>query len=117
MELETVQKIDYADFAKVQILSGTIVRAEPFPEARKPAIKVWVDFGPHIGIKQSSAQITEHYSASSLVGLQVAGVVNLGPKRIGPFTSEFLLVGFEDDAGHVCLIRPDKKVPNGKKLF
>ncbi len=109
--------IAYEDFEKVDFRSGSIVKVEPFPRAKKPAYKVWVDFGSDVGIKQTSAQITHHYSLESLVGRQVVGCVNLGSKNIGGFTSEFLLVGFPDDNGAVCLITVDPKVPNGKKLF
>lgn len=108
--------ISYDDFEKVDIRSGTVVRAEEFPEARKPAYKIWVDFGPAIGVRQTSAQVTQHYTPDSLIGRQVAGCINLGPKKIAGFTSEFLLLGFSDDNGAVCLIQPDPSVPNGKKL-
>jgi len=109
--------ISFDDFLKVDIRSGTIVRAEPFPKAKKPAFKIWVDFGPEIGIKQSSAQITVHYTLESLIGKQVAGVVNFGVKNIAGFESQFLVLGFEDEKGAICLIAPDPKVPNGKKLM
>lgn len=109
--------ISYEDFEKVDIRSGTIIKAEAFPEARKPAYKVWVDFGPELGIKKTSAQITHHYNLESLIGRQVAGVINLGPKKIAGFESEFLLVGFPDEQNNVCLVTADPKVPNGKKLF
>lgn len=109
--------ISYEDFAKVELRSGTIVKAEEFPRANKPAYKVWVDFGPEIGIKQTSAQITVHYTLESLIGKQVAGCVNLGARNIAGFTSEFLLVGFPDADGSVCLIAADPNVPNGQKLF
>jgi tRNA-binding protein len=109
--------ISYDEFEKVDFRSGTITRAEAFPKAKKPAYKVWVDFGADIGIKQTSAQITQHYTLESLPGRQVVGCVNLGSKNIGGFTSEFLLVGFPDENGAVCLITADPKVANGKKLF
>ncbi len=109
--------ITYEDFDKVDIRSGTIVKAETFPQARKPAYKVWVDFGPEFGIKQTSAQVTAHYTTESLIGRQVAGVMNLGPKNIGGFISEFLMVGFPDADNKVCLISIAPTVPNGKKLF
>lgn len=110
-------EISWDDFEKVDLRVGTVVRAEAFPEARKPAYKLWIDFGAEIGEKQSSVQITEHYSLDELVGRQVAGVVNFPVKQIGPFMSECLVTGFADDAGSVVLCSPDKKVPNGSKLF
>ncbi len=109
--------ITYDDFAKVDIRVGTIVAVEPFPEARKPAYKLRVDFGPEIGIKRSSAQLTAHYRAEELVGRQVAAVVNFPPRQIGPFMSEVLVLGFPDPAGAVVLIAPTKPVPDGGKLF
>jgi tRNA-binding protein len=109
--------ISYEDFSKVELRSGTILKAEVFPKAKKPAYKVWVDFGPEIGIKQTSAQITTHYDLNLLPGKQVVGCINLGTKNIAGFTSEFLLVGFADRNGDVCLITTDIKVPNGQKLF
>jgi tRNA-binding protein len=109
--------ISFDEFQKVDLCSGTIVKAEPFERAKKPAYKVWVDFGPEIGIKQSSAQITVHYTPESLIGKHVVGCVNLGTKNIAGFTSEFLLVGFADQSGAICLVSPDPKVPNGQKLM
>jgi len=109
--------ITYDEFEKVDIRSGTIIKAEEFPRAKKPAYKVWVDFGNEIGIKQTSAQVTTHYSIESLIGKQVAGCINLGAKNIAGFTSEFLLVGFPDDNGAICLVTVDPKVPNGGKMF
>lgn len=109
--------ISYQDFEKVDLRSGTIVKVEDFPRATKPAFKVWVDFGSEIGIKQTSAQVTTHYSKESLVGRQVVGCINLGTKNIGGFISEFLLVGFPDQSKSVCLVTVDPKVPNGEKLF
>jgi tRNA-binding protein len=93
------------------------VAAEPFPEARRPAYKLSIDFGPEIGVKRSSAQLTEHYQPDALVGRQVAAVINFAPKQIGPFISEVLVLGFPDEAGAVVLIGPDHSVPNGGKLF
>lgn len=109
--------ITYADFEAVDIRVGTITRAEPYPEARKPAIKLWVDFGGDIGEKRSSAQITKHYSPQTLVGKQVLAVVNFPPRQIGKVMSEVLVLGMPDDTGEVVLVRPDLSVPNGGKLF
>ena len=109
--------IGYEDFARVDIRVGTIVEATPYPEARKPAYKLAVDFGPEIGIKRSSAQLTVHYAPAALVGRQVAAVVNFPPKQIGKFVSEVLVLGFPDAAGAVVLVGVDHAVPNGGKLF
>ncbi|HEV2614654.1 MAG TPA: tRNA-binding protein [Gammaproteobacteria bacterium] len=109
--------ISYDEFEKVDLRSGTIVKAEEFPRAKKPAYKVWVDFGNEIGIKQTSAQVTVHYTPDQLIGRQVVGCVNLGEKNIAGFTSEFLLVGFPDTNGAICLLTADPMVPNGKKMF
>ena len=109
--------ISYNEFEKVELRSGTIVKAEPFPRANKPAYKVWVDFGTEIGVKQTSAQVTVHYTSKSLIGRQVVGCVNLSDKNIAGFTSEFLLVGFPDNDGATCLLTVDPKVPNGMKMF
>lgn len=111
------QKIDFDAFLAVDIRVGTVVSAEPFPEARKPALKLVIDFGPVIGRKRSSAQITEHYTPDTLVGRQVAAVVNFPPRQIGKFLSEVLTLGFADEAGAVVLFRPDRPVPDGSRLF
>jgi tRNA-binding protein len=111
------QPITYADFENVDIRVGTIVAAQPFPEARKPAIKLSIDFGSDIGIKKSSAQLTVHYKPDQLIGRQVCAVVNFPPRQIGPFMSEVLTLGLPDEDGAVVLMRPDLRVPNGGKLF
>ena len=109
--------ITYADFEAVDIRVGTITRAEPYPEARKPAIKLWVDFGGDIGEKRSSAQITKHYTPDGLIGKQVLAVVNFPPRQIGKVMSEVLVLGMPDADGEVVLVRPDLAIPNGGKLF
>jgi len=109
--------ITFDDFMAVDIRVGQIVRAEPFPEARKPAIKLWVDFGPEIGTKKSSAQITVHYRVEDLPGKRVLAVVNFPPRQIGKVRSEVLVLGVPDEAGEVVLIVPDKDVPIGGRLF
>lgn len=109
--------ITYEDFKKVDIRVGEILSVEDFPEARKPAYKLTINFGPEIGIKKSSVQITKHYTKEELVGKQVIGVVNFLPKQIGPFVSEVLTLGLPDENGDVVLLMPTKKVPFGKKMF
>ena len=109
--------ITFDDFLKVDIRAGTVLEASEFPEARKPAYKLLIDFGPEIGIKKSSAQITKLYSASELAGTQVQAVVNFPPRQVGKFMSEVLVLGFEDDEGNIVLMRPTHKVPNGHRLI
>ena len=109
-------EITYDDFAKVDIRAGRILRAEPFPEARKPAIKLWIDFGPEIGEKKSSAQITDHYDPETLVGKTVMAVVNFPPRQIGPVRSEVLVLGFQDHKRGIVLAAPDIPVPIGERL-
>ena len=111
------EQITYADFERVDIRVGTVIEASPFPEARKPAIKLVIDFGPEIGVKKSSAQITVHYTPESLVGRQVLGVVNFPPRQIGPFRSEVLTLGFEDAGGAIVLAQPGMAIPDGRKLL
>jgi len=110
-------EITYDDFQKVEIRVGTVVRAEPYPEARKPAIKVWVDFGSPLGIKKSSAQLTRHYTPEGLIGRQVIAVVNFPPRQIGPFMSEILVLGVPDSDNEVVLLGPGQPVPNGGRLY
>jgi tRNA-binding protein len=112
-----VEPIAWADFERVELRVGTIVEVTPFPEARKPAWKLRVDFGPEIGVRQSSAQVTALYTKDELLGRQVVGVVNFPPKQIGPFRSEVLVTGFHDDEGRVVLAMPERRVPNGAKLL
>ncbi|OGV29403.1 MAG: tRNA-binding protein [Legionellales bacterium RIFCSPHIGHO2_12_FULL_35_11] len=108
--------ISYDEFEKVDLRSGTIVKVELFSRAKKPAYKIWADFGTNIGVLQTSAQVTIHYTPDSLIGRSIVGCVNLGEKNIAGFTSQFLLVGFSDEDGAICLMTVDPKVPNGKKL-
>ncbi|MGX0904568.1 tRNA-binding protein [Roseovarius sp. MBR-79] len=109
-------EITFDDFLKVDIRAGRVIRAEPYPEARKPAIKLWIDFGPGIGEKKSSAQITAHYTPEGLIGRQVLAVVNFPPRQIGKFLSEVLVLGVSDAAGGIVLIGPDLDVPLGGRL-
>ena len=110
-------QVTYDDFVAVDIRVGTVIEARPFPEARKPALKLVIDFGPAIGRKQSSAQVTEHYTPDDLLGRQVAAVVNFPPRQIGKFMSEVLTLGFADSDGAVVLFQPDHPVPDGSRLF
>ena len=111
------EPISFAEFERVDVRVGTIVDVQPFPEARKPAWKLWIDFGDPIGVKRSSAQITVHYGMDALIGRQVCAVVNFAPRQIGRFLSEVLTLGMPDAEGAVVLVRPDLQVPNGGKLF
>ena len=111
-----METISWDDFERVELRAGTIVKAEPFPEARKPAYRLWVDFG-EFGVKQSSAQVTAYYRPGELVGRQVLGVLNFPPKRIAGFESQVLVTGFASEEGEVVLASPERAVPNGAKLF
>ncbi len=111
-----METIDWPDFARVELRVGTVVRVEDFPEARKPAYKIWIDFGEEIGERNSSAQVTDLYSKEELLGRQVVAVVNFPPKQIGPIRSECLVTGFNRDDGAVVLAQPERPVPNGAKL-
>ena len=113
----SANSISIDDFQCVDIRVGTVADAKPFPEARQPAIRLWIDFGPSIGIKRSSAQVTRHYTPDQLIGRQVCAVINLPARQVGPFVSEVLTLGMPDSAGEVVLIRPDHKVPDGGRLF
>ena len=110
-------QVSYDDFVAVDIRVGTVIEARPFPEARKPAVILIIDFGPEIGVKKSSAQITVHYAPEMLVGRQVLAVVNFPPRQIGPVRSEVLTLGFEDAGGAIILAQPDRPVPNGRKML
>lgn len=109
-------EIGFDDFLRVDIRAGTVTRAEPFPEARKPAIRLWIDFGPDIGTRKSSAQITDRYTPEALVGRQVMAVVNFPPRQIGPFMSEVLVLGVSDSAGGIVLVAPDSAVADGERM-
>lgn len=109
--------ITWDDFARVELRVGTITKVEPFPEARKPAYKVWADFGPEVGEKKTSVQITALYGPEELIGRQIIGVVNFPVKQVGPFRSEFLLTGFADANGDIVIAAPERAVPNGAKLM
>lgn len=109
--------VTFDHFSQIEIRVGTVVKAEAFSRAKNPSFKVWVDFGADVGIKQTSAQITEHYTPEALIGKQVVGVLNLGTRNIAGFMSEFLLTGFSDEDGAIILACPDKAVPNGGKLY
>lgn len=109
-------EISMDDFMAVDVRVGTVVKAEPYPEARNPAIKIWVDFGDEIGVKKTSAQVTVHYTPETLVGRQVMAVVNFPPRQIGKFMSEVLVLGFPDEDGAIVLATPDKSVPQGGRL-
>lgn len=109
-------EISFDDFMKVDIRTGRVIKAEAFPEARKPAIKIWVDFGGEIGVRKTSAQVTVHYTPESLIGKQVMGVVNFPARQIGPFMSEFLILGVPDPDGAIVLLSPDQDTPNGGRM-
>lgn len=117
MSEDIAPQITFDDFAKVDIRAGRIVKAEPYPEARKPAIKLWIDFGGDIGERRSSAQITRHYTPEEVVGKQVLAVVNFPPRQIGKFMSEVLVLGLPDSEGEVVLLTSDKSVPLGGRMF
>jgi tRNA-binding protein len=117
MPVPMADEISFEDFQRVEIRVGTVVDAQPFPEARKPAIKLWVDFGGALGVRKSSAQITRHYKCDRLIGRQVLAVVNFPPRQIGPFLSEVLVLGVPDESGEVVLLRPDLKVPDGGRMY
>ena len=112
-----MSNLSWTDFMKVDLWVGTIIDVQPFPEARKPAWKLWVDFGEELGVKRSSAQITQQYQVEDLLGRQVVAVVNFPPKQIGPFISECLVTGFPDEQGAVVLTKPERVVPKGSRLF
>ena len=111
-----MDNISFDDFMKVDIRTGRVIKAEAFPEARKPAIKMWVDFGGDIGVRKTSAQVTAHYTPESLIGRQVMAVVNFPPRQIGPFMSEILVLGVPDADGEIVLVTPDKETPIGGRM-
>lgn len=111
-----MDEISFDDFMKVDIRTGRVIKAEPFPEARKPAIKIWVDFGEEIGVRKTSAQVTDHYTPESLIGKQVMAVVNFPARQIGPFMSEVLLLGVPDENGAIVLVSPDHETPIGGRM-
>ena len=111
------ETIGFDDFLKLDIRVGTVVKAEPYPEARRPAIKVWVDFGAELGVRKASAQVTAHYTIEDLIGRQVAAVVNFPPKQIGKFMSEILVLGVPDAGGEIVLLGPERRVPDGGRMY
>ena len=111
-----MDNISFDDFLKVDVRTGRVIKAEPFPEARKPAIKLWIDFGDEIGVRKTSAQITVHYTPDTLVGRQVMAVVNFPPRQIGPFMSEVLILGVPDESGEIVLVVPDQDTPAGGRM-
>ncbi|HZF76355.1 MAG TPA: tRNA-binding protein [Acetobacteraceae bacterium] len=113
----SAERIAWSDFERVDVRVGTITDAQPFPEARKPAIRLWVDFGGALGVRKSSAQLTVHYTPDRLIGRQVLAVVNFPPRQIGPFVSEVLVLGVPDENGAVVLLKPDLGVPDGGRMF
>jgi len=117
MKLKIFDEISWDDFAKVELRVGTIIEAQDFPEAKKPAYKLTIDFGPDIGTRKSSAQVTDHYAKEELIGVQVIAVMNFPPKKIGGYKSEVLVTGFDDGDGRVVLTIPERPVPDGAKLF
>jgi tRNA-binding protein len=117
MPASMADELSFDEFQRVEIRVGTVVDAQPFPEARKPSIKLWVEFGGALGVRKSSAQVTKHYSPDRLIGRQVVAVVNFPPRQIGPFMSEVLVLGVPDEAGEVVLLRPDLKVPDGGRMY
>ena len=108
--------ISFDDFVKVDIRTGRVIKAEPFPEARKPAVKMWIDFGDEIGVRKTSAQVTDHYTPEGLIGRQVLAVVNFPPRQIGPFMSEVLVLGVPDEEGAIVLVGPDQETPLGGRM-
>ena len=108
--------ISFDDFVKVDIRTGRVIKAEPFPEARKPAVKMWIDFGDEIGVRKTSAQVTDHYTPEGLIGRQVMAVVNFPPRQIGPFMSEVLVLGVPDEEGVIVLVGPDQETPLGGRI-